>query len=556
MSTENIAFGVFATFGNPNGFVQTIKLKEKIITLDTYDLRGDGVIMKVNEEVYAIKKGKIKNDRNDGVEQKCISFLKYSYAREKESSREGSCIGASVVCINEVPNMGELKEVLDNLHKNLVENPHNIKNGVIEVKHSDDFKYKKPEVKFQKPKRKIVDLEIDFWTKNKNIACYISPTSENMDKILSELLGVYDGIYIGSAKETMKSIANKKKIEVKEGKGVDELIDKVQKEKKEEYNKQKDDLNNKREKIERIVDAYSFLSGKGNKSIKVTYLEDLRNALDTIYKEHKNQEEINVDENKTKYKNAQNEISEKIKPFKESELLPRRQQDRIIKEVEEVINKLNTDNAVAEKKQTYHSSSPKMGINNKNLKFPYNYSRNNNIDYDHSRNNNDDDHYSDKGKSYTILGIAIVVLIGVVMYYFLDLNPFKNNEQESEVPSEQPQPNNRSIERKITSIGTKNNEKEQNEQSQLDEGKSGKDVLFLDNSKRDTLVKKQFAGKSDYDIDYIVERIKADRPGDIQCFEDEEYKKVLKENNKDIIKDDKINNKDIKNIKIPICKKK
>ena len=62
MSTENIAFGVFAAFGNPNGFVQTIKLKEKIITLDTYDLRGDGV-MKVNEEVYAIKKGKIKNDR-------------------------------------------------------------------------------------------------------------------------------------------------------------------------------------------------------------------------------------------------------------------------------------------------------------------------------------------------------------------------------------------------------------------------------------------------------------------------------------------------------------
>ena len=556
MSTENIAFGVFATFGNPNGFVQTIKLKEKIITLDTYDLRGDGVIMKVNEEVYAIKKGKIKNDRNDGVEQKCISFLKYSYAREKESSREGSCIGASVVCINEVPNMGELKEVLDNLHKNFVENPHNIKNGVIEVKHSDDFKYKKPEVKFQKPKRKIVDLEIDFWTKNKNIACYISPTSENMDKILSELLGVYDGIYIGSAKETMKSIANKKKIEVKEGKGVDELIDKVQKEKKEEYNKQKDDLNNKREKIERIVDAYSFLSGKGNKSIKVTYLEDLRNALDTIYKEHKNQEEINVNENKTKYENAQKEIREKIKPFEESELLPRRQQDRIIKEVEEVINKLNTDNAVAEKKQTYHSSSPKTGINNKNQNFSYNYSRNNNIDYDHSRNNNDDDHYSDKGKSYTILGIAIVVLIGVVMYYFLDLNPFKNNEQESEVPSEQPQPNNRSIERKITSIGTKNNEKEQNEQSQLDEDKSGKDVLFLDNSKRDTLVKKQFAGKSDYYIDYIVKRIKADRPGDIQCFEDEEYKKVLKENNKDIIKDDKINNKDIKNIKIPICKKK
>ena len=558
MSTENIAFGVFATFGNPNGFVQTIKLKEKIITLDTYDLRGDGV-MKVNEEVYAIKKGKIKNDRNDGVEQNCISFLKYSYAREKDSSREGSCIGASVVCINEVPNMGELKEVLDNLHKNLVENPHNIKNGVIEVKHSDDFKYKKPEVKFQKPKRKIVDLEIDFWTKNKNIACYISPTSENMDKILSELLGVYDGIYIGSAKETMKSIANKKKIEVKEGKGVDELIDKVQKEKKEEYNKQKDDLNNKREKIERIVDAYSFLSGKGNKSIKVTYLEDLRNALDTIYKEHKNQEEINVNENKTKYENAQKEICEKIKPFEESELLPQRQQDRIIKEVEEVINKLNTDNAVAEKKQTYHSSSPKTGINNKNQNFSYNYSRNNNIDYDHSRNNNnDDDHYSDKGKSYTILGIAIVavVLIGVVMYCFPDLNPFKNNEQESEVPSEQPQPNNRSIERKITSIGTKNNEKEQNEQSQLDEDKSGKDVLFLDNSKRDTLVKKQFAGKSDYDIDYIVERIKADRPGDIQCFEDEEYKKVLKENNKDIIKDDKINNKDIKNIKIPICKKK
>lgn len=285
----------------------------------------------------------------------------------------------------------------------------------------------------------------------------------------------------------------------------------------------------------------------------------MRNALDTICKEHKNQEEINVDENKTKYENAQNEISEKIKPFKESELLPQRQQDRIIKEVEEVINKLNTDNAVAEKKQTYHSSSPKTGINNKNQNFSYNYSRNNNIDYDHSRNNNnDDDHYSDKGKSYTILGIAIVavVLIGVVMYCFPDLNPFKNNEQESEVPSEQPQPNNRSIERKITSIGTKNNEKEQNEQSQLDEDKSGKDVLFLDNSKRDTLVKKQFAGKSDYDIDYIVERIKADRPGDIQCFEDEEYKKVLKENNKDIIKDDKINNKDIKNIKIPICKKK
>ena len=271
----------------------------------------------------------------------------------------------------------------------------------------------------------------------------------------------------------------------------------------------------------------------------------MRNALDTIYKEHKNQEEINVNENKTKYENAQKEIREKIKPFKESELLPRRQQYRIIKEVEEVINKLNTDNAVAEKKQTYHSSSPKMGINNKKPNFSYNYSRN---------NNTDDDHYSDKDKSYTILGIAIVVLIGVVMFYFLDLNPFKNNEQESEVLSEQPQPNNRSIERNITSIKTENNEKEQNEQSQLDEDKSGKDVLFLDNSKRDTLVKKQFTNKSSYDIDYIVKRIKADRPVDIQC-KDEEYKKVLKENNKDIIKDDKINNKDIKNIKIPICKK-
>ena len=80
-----IAFG---TFGNPHGFRQSVVLGNKSILegVSTFDINTNAMMLFPDSSLYAIR-GEIINGR------KVVSYSKYSFAKERNSGRNGTFIG-------------------------------------------------------------------------------------------------------------------------------------------------------------------------------------------------------------------------------------------------------------------------------------------------------------------------------------------------------------------------------------------------------------------------------------------------------------------------------
>ncbi|MDF0718593.1 hypothetical protein P0M11_01130 [Kaistella sp. PBT33-4] len=185
--TASISYTIFGTFGNPNGFTQSTS--GPIQSIRKFDLNPTAIqLFESTVAMYALRKEMVGHDM-------VISLAKYSYAAERESSRGGTFVGASIVMSNGIVDAKTVLNVLDNLHSRLISNSNNVQNGIIQVSHSDHFQvYIQNNSALKLNPNAISD--VDFTEKGKNVVVFTS--LKNISEALNnaiDLLNDYDSIY-------------------------------------------------------------------------------------------------------------------------------------------------------------------------------------------------------------------------------------------------------------------------------------------------------------------------------------------------------------------------
>lgn len=251
---KNISLSIFGTFGNPNGFTQTVA--GEINNIKKYDLNPTAIqLFKSTAEMYALRKETVGSIP-------VISFMKYSYASEQGSSRGGTFVGASVINGNGTASIAFVVSVLNELHKNLISSSANLKDGVIMVKHSDEFVIKDPDAtNLHVDATNISD--IDFTEKNKNSVVFTD--LKNIHHTFSngiDLLNEYDTIYFTNDKEVAAYVQKKGLYElIQEVGDIKQFTEKLQEVESQKISRQK-------EVGERVLKEIDILTKEKNSFVK------------------------------------------------------------------------------------------------------------------------------------------------------------------------------------------------------------------------------------------------------------------------------------------------
>jgi len=275
---KNIYVFAFATFGHPNDFRQSPYVfdeKSFAQNIKIFDL-SNAIKVFPDSEIYAIRK-EVVNGCN------AVSYSIYTYAREQQSTREGTFIGSSIIYSNKIAEENITIKKLSIFHKALVDN--NTKNDTLIVNHSKDFSV---------PKDVIYDLEKDDYCFREinNIDKYIASNNNmvvytrmgpvvlyNKLKCALDVLNKYDSIYFTDNKDVVDYVAQRNIYTVVDEDGFEQERKNIQKEKK----------NN-------ILKIISYLENEGErfkeKGKKV--ISDLEDQLEYNQKIHfENQEYLN-----------------------------------------------------------------------------------------------------------------------------------------------------------------------------------------------------------------------------------------------------------------------
>ncbi|WP_027376220.1 hypothetical protein [Kaistella palustris] len=318
---DNISVSIFGTFGNPNGFTQSIA--GSITGVKKYDLNPTAIqLFESTKELYAIRKELMGS-------APVISLIKYSYASEQGSSRGGTFVGASIIFANGIADFNSSLSVLDNLHKNLISNKANLQDGVIIVKHANEFKIKN--VDTTKLFTNVDSIsDIDFLQKGKNLVVYT--LLKKIQTIIAnslDLLSAYDTIYFTDDVNVANYVQKKGLYElVTESEKIKELSEKINSNEDLKIKKQRAVL----EKLYKDIESVNL-----DKGVFVKNFQEILEKNKEIHE--KNAQKIIDDENKVKVYSSSfdnqvmhlKQLSEKLdgKQLKQSERL------RIEKEIGE-----------------------------------------------------------------------------------------------------------------------------------------------------------------------------------------------------------------------------
>ena len=197
--TQNIYLLAFGTFGNPYGFRQTFfKMGNENVakSIKTFDLNTNAIKLFENSSLYAIRK-----ESANGLNS--ISYSKYSFAKEKNSDRGGTFIGASILFTNEIAEENVTINKLNEFHKILVSK--NIEDKTLMVNHSDNFTVDLPQ-DYDKLSYNLKSFNepSSFYVSNSNLVVYskinIDKLQHNFKKSL-ELLNRFDTIFFTDNEE-------------------------------------------------------------------------------------------------------------------------------------------------------------------------------------------------------------------------------------------------------------------------------------------------------------------------------------------------------------------
>lgn len=197
--TQNIYLLAFGTFGNPYGFRQTFFKSENqnvAKAIKTFDLNTNAIKLFENTTIYAIRK-----ETPNGLNS--IAYSKYSFAKEQNSDRGGTFIGASILFTNEIADDNLTINKLNEFHKILVDK--NIRDKTIIVNHSDNLSVDLPQ-DFDKLSYNLKSFSepVNFHLSNANLVVYSRLDSnklqQNFKKSL-ELLNSFDTIFFTDSED-------------------------------------------------------------------------------------------------------------------------------------------------------------------------------------------------------------------------------------------------------------------------------------------------------------------------------------------------------------------
>jgi hypothetical protein len=155
---KSIGLGAFGTFGSPYGFQHTFYHDARF--MQNLDLNPNAIELNPDSEIFAVKK-----ELNNGSYSVC--FCIYTYAREPQSSRQGTFIGSCVVFDNCISDGTYIYECLREFHNDIIRDNKNIIDNVLQVQEAKDLTVKEP-VTYKKIKEKATSLTTKPHTVNQD----------------------------------------------------------------------------------------------------------------------------------------------------------------------------------------------------------------------------------------------------------------------------------------------------------------------------------------------------------------------------------------------------
>ncbi len=480
---KNISLSIFGTFGNPNGFTQTVA--GEINNIKKYDLNPTAIqLFKSTAEMYALRKETVGSIP-------VISFMKYSYASEQGSSRGGTFVGASVINANGTAGTASVVSVLNEMLKNLISSSDNLKDGVIMVKHSDEFKIRDPNTA-----NLIVDADgisdIDFTEKNKNLVVFTD--LKNIHHTFSkgiDLLNEYDTIYFTNDEEVAAYVQKKGLYElIQEVGNIKQFTEKLHASETQKIKKQK-------EVADRVLKEIDALTKEKNSFVK-NHQENIDKNKEI---QRKNAEKIaDAERNLGTYRISFDQQATRLKEL-HNKLISRnlKQSERTL--IEKEINDLK---ASFDREKRSFSKPARLDSFSEPVRTTSGISQKR---FSDTWNDHDEDRYKRKGKSNgfspkeLLLIFGFVALLGIggftVWYFFFNEKNVDQSVQSEYYPTATDDPYNYS--------DSANN-------NQLQPVPTG--VLSLDDTKK--TVDKQFPyEKLPMPVDSVVYRIFKANPSDI-----------------------------------------
>lgn len=335
--TQNIYLLAFGTFGNPYGFRQTFfKIGNENIakSIKTFDLNTNAIKLFQNTSMYSIRK-EIVNGFNS------IAYTKYTFAKEQNSDRGGTFIGASIFFTNEIAEENLTINKLNEFHKTLVDK--NVTNEIINVNHSDALTVELPK-DFDKlgfNLKKIVEPST-FNNSNSYLVVFsninANTLQQNFKKAL-ELLNNYDTIFFTDSKEI---------IEFTNGKSLYKVVDEVN-----GFNKEIQILRDeKKKRLQLLINDFEKELSELEEKKRIT-IQDYKQGIEQNVQLHQ--------ENGRKIEDSKKQISSiENKYFEYS------------KKIKEAINFVNANEKIDDIK-LFHNENKREFINyiNQNIKPTY-----------------------------------------------------------------------------------------------------------------------------------------------------------------------------------------
>jgi hypothetical protein len=403
--TQNIYLLAFGTFGNPYGFRQTFfKIGNENIakSIKTFDLNTNAIKLFQNTSMYSIRK-EVVNGLNS------IAYTKYTFAKEQNSDRGGTFIGASIFFTNEIAEENLTINKLNEFHKTLVDK--NVINEIISVNHSDSFAVELPK-DFDKlgfNLKKIVEPST-FNNSSLNLVVFsninANTLQQNFKKAL-ELLNNYDTIFFTDSKEIIEFTNGKSLYKVvDEGNGFNKEIQILRDEKK--------------KRLQVLINDFE-------KELKD--LEEKRNDTIRVLKQ-------NIDENHRKHQ----ENSRKIEDSKKLINITENKYNEYSKKIKEAISFITAGKKIDEVRLFYNNNKREF-INyiNQNIKPEYINDLNNiqtktNLTINHQQtpnvnpfkgeNSNEED-YNEERKPFKIFKLLSIIFFSLWISTFIYYNYFK-----------------------------------------------------------------------------------------------------------------------------------
>lgn len=398
---KNINVFGYATFGTPNGFTQSCiygnQGLEKV--LKTFDLKTNAIqLLSPNDRIYSIRKESLQNTA-------IVSYSVYTYAKEKSSNRSGTFIGTSLVFTNEIIPENSVLTALHDIHQKLKNN--NVSQNILNINHSKDFNIQNIFSKdFEKLEHQTAKISFPDWENSgKNLVIFTSKFEnseiQNLFKKSLQVLSKYDTLFFIDSKEIADFVSQKRLFRLIDITGLDQEIQSLNEEKKQNALNILRNFKNQKEKI----------TEEGKKES-----ENLKRQIDKNTERHRENSD-NIEKSKNSLTALQQLYQKHSEEFDViiAGLESGKQLGEINQSFEQFERKFNEEKKRLSKTVEISSLTGHKPVNSVN---PYTYPYRNHYD------DNETTQKSSKTGILTIISVILnILLIGAVVYLYVLDNP-------------------------------------------------------------------------------------------------------------------------------------